>query len=67
MLDKSIEYGKEKRKVYRGAKAVDKCCRNHGSCKWCLENRFHSSRKRKMMYENNDIKCNCNKKSDKRN
>lgn len=50
MLDKSIEYGKEKRKVYRGAKAVDKCCRNHGSCKWCLENRLHSSRKRKMMY-----------------
>ena len=31
-LDKSIEHGKEHRKKYRGAKAVDKTCRNHGGC-----------------------------------
>ena len=40
-LDKAIEHGKEKRKPYRGAKAVDCTCRNHGSCEWCRENRLH--------------------------
>lgn len=34
-LDKAIEHGKEKRKQYRGAKAVDPQCRNHGNCPWC--------------------------------
>jgi len=29
-LDKAIKYGKEKRKKYYGAKAVDHTCRNHG-------------------------------------
>lgn len=40
-LDKAIEYGKEHRKQYRGSKAVDKTCRNHGSCYRCEENRKH--------------------------
>ena len=39
-LDKAIEHGKEKRKPYRGSKAIDCTCRNHGSCEWCLENRL---------------------------
>ena len=34
-LDKAIKHGKEHRKQYRGAKAVDLTCRNHGSCPWC--------------------------------
>ena len=34
-LDKAIEHGKEKRKPYYGAKAIDKTCRNHGSCPHC--------------------------------
>lgn len=34
-LDKAIRYGKEHRKPYRGAKAVDPSCRNHGTCPWC--------------------------------
>lgn len=38
-LDKAIEHGKEHRKQYRGAKAVDRTCRNHGECSWCKENR----------------------------
>ena len=38
-LDKAIEHGKEKRKQYIGAKAVDYSCRNHGTCSWCLSNR----------------------------
>ena len=38
-LDKSIEHGKEHRKPFRGAKAVDCTCRNHGSCSYCRSNR----------------------------
>lgn len=40
-LDKAIKYGKEKRKEYTGAKAVDCTCRNHGSCEWCKRNRLY--------------------------
>lgn len=40
-LDKSIKSGKEHRKQYRGSKAVDSTCRNHGSCKHCRDNRLH--------------------------
>ena len=43
-LDKAIEHGKERRKPYRGAKAVDCTCRNHGSCPWCKANRLHKFR-----------------------
>lgn len=48
-LDKAIKYKKEHRKPYRKAKAVDATCRNHGSCKWCEENRTYKNRKRLMM------------------
>ena len=40
--------GKEHRKPYRGAKAIDKTCRNHGGCPACLANRLHSTTKRKL-------------------
>lgn len=40
-LDKAIEHGKEKRKPYTGAKAIDCSCRNHGSCEWCRVNRMY--------------------------
>lgn len=43
-LDKAIKHGKEKRKQYTGARAVDLSCRNHGSCDWCKENRLHASK-----------------------
>ena len=46
-LDKAIEHGKEKRKQYRGSKAIDCTCRNHGSCEWCRENRTHKFRDRR--------------------
>ena len=42
-LDKAIEHGKEKRKPYRGSKAIDRSCRNHGSCGWCEGTRLYSS------------------------
>ena len=45
-LDKVIEHGKEKRKQYYGAKAVDRTCRNHGSCDWCKGNRLHKLKKK---------------------
>lgn len=45
-LDKAIDHGKEHRKKYRGAKAVDRTCCNHGSCYRCESNRLHNSRKR---------------------
>lgn len=45
-LDKAIEHGKEKRKPYTGSKAIDRTCRNHGSCGWCEENRKYKYIKR---------------------
>ena len=47
-LDKAIWLGKEKRKPYRAGKAIDKQCRNHGGCDWCLENRTYGNRKREL-------------------
>lgn len=43
-LDKAIMHGKEHRKAYRGTKAVDHSCRNHGGCSYCEENRRHKFR-----------------------
>ena len=43
-LDEAIKHGKEKRKPYRGAKACDPWCRNHGYCWICRENRLHKYR-----------------------
>lgn len=58
MLDKSIEHGKEHRKPYRGAKACDRSCRNHGSCDWCRANRNYRNikleEKIKFELENNN-------------
>lgn len=44
-LDKAVQYKKEKRKEYHGAKAVDASCRNHGSCTWCRDNRLFKYKK----------------------
>jgi hypothetical protein len=44
MFYRSIETGKEKRKPFRKAKAFDRSCRNHGSCKYCEENRLRQTR-----------------------
>ena len=43
--DKAIEHGKEKRKPYTGAKAVDRYCRNHGDCEFCKGNRLYQRHK----------------------
>lgn len=44
-LDKAIQSGKEHRKPYKGGKAVDKTCRNHGSCPACRKNRLYKNNK----------------------
>lgn len=53
-FDKAIEHGKEHRKEYRGGKAIDKSCRNHGGCFWCENNRRHKYLK-KMQEPVSDI------------
>lgn len=40
-LDKAIKHGKEHRKQYRGSKAFDRTCRNHGSDDWEKDNRLY--------------------------
>lgn len=45
-LDKAIEHGKEKRKQYRGSKAIDPTCRNHGSDEYATKGRLYSRTKR---------------------
>lgn len=61
-LDKAIMYGKEHRKTYYGAKAVDKTCRNHGSCPCCQGNRQYKNRKRLeiMLDKMNELQYNKN-------
>ncbi|MBQ6554038.1 MAG: hypothetical protein IJL89_02290 [Firmicutes bacterium] len=44
-LNKAVLHGKEHRKPYKGAKAVDGTCRNHGSCDYCKNNRMYSINK----------------------
>lgn len=50
-FDKAIEYEKEHRKKYRGAKAVAKSARNHGDDSWAYEDRTHRNTKRQVMFE----------------
>lgn len=45
-MSKAIKSGKEHRKEYRGSKAFDKTCRNHGSCDWCRMNRQYKNLKK---------------------
>lgn len=44
-LEKAIRSGKEHRKLYRRAKAVDVQCRNHGKCEYCQGNRHYQENK----------------------
>lgn len=50
-LNKAIKSGKEHKKPYRGAKAIDKQCRNHGGCPFCKNNRLHKFKKIKLQEE----------------
>lgn len=50
-LDKAIEYGKEHRKQYYGAKAVDAQCRCNGTCLYCRRSRLRHYRKADINYK----------------
>ena len=50
-LVKAIQHNKEKRKPYRGSKAFDCSCRNHGSCGYCESNRTLFDKKARMRVE----------------
>ena len=50
-LDKAIKHKKEKRQPYRGSKAIDCTCRNHGSCSYCESNRTIFDIKARMKLE----------------
>ena len=56
-LDKSIEHGKEHRKPYRGSKAIDPSCRNHGGCPWCEGNRLYRTKKELEKWRNRLVKA----------
>lgn len=60
-LDKAIKYGKEHRKPYRGAKAIDYTCRNHGSCEYCKDNRLHKFKKDELIIEEKEADYEQNK------
>lgn len=62
-LNKAIEHGKEHRKPYRGSKAIDPTCRNHGTCDWCKENRLHKSRDKHPAIEEDYMLAQCNQPS----
>jgi hypothetical protein len=47
-LKQAIEHGKEHRKPYHDSRAIDKTCRSHGSCPWCIGRRKHNSRVREQ-------------------
>lgn len=44
-LDKAILHGKEHRKPYKGVKAYDSQCCNHGSCDRCRDGRLYQYNK----------------------
>lgn len=53
-MNKAIEHGKEKRKPYRGSKAIDKTCRNHGGCDWCQGNRTIANAKEQLKMDSKE-------------
>ena len=56
-LEKAIRSGKERRKEYHGAKAVDSACRNNGGCPYCESNRLYVNRKRLIAAEEQFREC----------
>ena len=50
-LDKAVSHNKEKRKAYRGAKAIDPTCRNHGSCDYCRLGRLYKYERQTPIYD----------------
>ncbi len=58
-LEKAIIHKKEKRKPYRGSKAFDCSCRNHGSCSYCESNRTLFDKKARLKVEGQEDEFFC--------
>jgi hypothetical protein len=39
------------RRPYRKSRAIDRSCRCHGGCPWCMRNRMHATRVREQAAE----------------
>lgn len=60
-FDKAIEHKKEHRKPYRKlCEQIDKSCRCHGGCEYCLGNRMYQKKKelQKMLDREKDLQYN---------
>lgn len=55
-LDKSITHGKEQRRKFRGSKAFDRSCRNHGDCPACFSDRTTQYVKAEPLEEEHEVK-----------
>lgn len=53
-LEKAILSGKEHRKSYTKAKAIDPACRNHGTCPWCQGKQKYRRKKREPIVEEDE-------------
>lgn len=52
-FDTQYKNRKDWRKPYRKSKLFDRSCRNHGSCKYCENNRLFSSKRREPLVDHN--------------
>lgn len=46
-FDKRYPNRKDRRKPYKGSKAFDRSCRNHGGCGYCVDNRTVAAKRLK--------------------
>jgi hypothetical protein len=53
-FDKDYPNRKDKRKAYYGPKAVDRTCRNHGSCAYCAGGREYKVKRNEPIAENHE-------------
>lgn len=54
-LDKAIINGKEHRKPYRKSRAIDRSCRNHGTCPYCQKGRQHKHKRQAHEFNLDDL------------
>ena len=51
---KPTAMSKSRKKAYTKAKAIDRSCRNHGSCPYCQGNRKYTNAKRLAESQTNE-------------
>lgn len=55
-FDANYPNRKDRRKPFRRSKAVDRGCRNHGSCDYCQSNRTHRNKRREPIVTLEELK-----------